>query len=883
MNRLNKVKISFPLAMVIHILFSGPAQAVVDPESSARGVLERLIGNRADSFILSVIPQENGLDVYEIEARGGRVYISGSTGVAICRGAYDYLKSACHAHVSWEGNHLPLPERLPDHPKTRVVCPNEYRYYFNACTFGYTMSWWDWPRWEREIDWMALHGINMPLSLTGQEIIWQKVWRSFGLSDEDLESFFSGPAYLPWHRMGCLNEYMGPLPQSWIDAQAELQKKILNRKKELGMKPIVPGFSGFVPQVFGKHYPEAEITDSHPWVGFEPTKILGPQDPMFAEIGRRFIREYAEEFGISRYYLADTFIEMTPQVGKDTKYQDLAEIGRATYEAITAGDPEGVWVMQAWPFDFHKHFWGPKETEAYLSLVPDDRMIVLDLAAERVELWRLHEAVRNKNWIHCKLLNFGHRTQTHGNLAWINSVPLQALNDPGRGRMVGMGLSPEGIEQNPVVYELMTDIMWRTEPVNLESWLHDYCIRRYGSCPDEVAKAWSILERTLYRNQWRNKAVYANRPLPSPVPRTVSKWTPGEAQECVRLLISAADRLGGSDLFRRDLVDILEQYLSDAAGAMLPGINLAYETGDRAALLRRTNDFISLLHDLDRLIATRPEYRLSHWINSARKWGTTEAERDLYEKNARMIITVWGGTLAPDYAWKGWTGLLTEFYIGRWKMLFEEMKRSLGSRFDPDWIGKVSAWETRWALTPGEVREAPAGDTLAVAFEIMERYGDWPDRYPVMSVFEPGIAVGKPVTASSSAGEESGPENAVNGDSDGRQRRWTSGPSSPQWLKIDLEEVLIVGGVLVHPYWDWTRHYQYVVEVSLNGVYWTEVADMTNNTIPATSLGHRHEFEPLEARYVRVTMFPEGADSDVQLVEVRVYEAHVKENVRYLP
>lgn len=36
--------------------------------------------------------------------------------------------------------------------------------------------------------------------------------------------------------------------------------------------------------------------------------------------------------------------------------------------------------------------------------------------------------------------------------------------------MVGTGLTPEGIEQNDVVYELMNEMGWRTQPVNLTSW-----------------------------------------------------------------------------------------------------------------------------------------------------------------------------------------------------------------------------------------------------------------------------------------------------------------------------------------------------------------------------------------------------------------------------
>lgn len=37
--------------------------------------------------------------------------------------------------------------------------------------------WWTWERWEKEIDWMALQGINLPLAFTGQEAIWQKVFQ----------------------------------------------------------------------------------------------------------------------------------------------------------------------------------------------------------------------------------------------------------------------------------------------------------------------------------------------------------------------------------------------------------------------------------------------------------------------------------------------------------------------------------------------------------------------------------------------------------------------------------------------------------------------------------------------------------------------------------
>jgi alpha-N-acetylglucosaminidase len=43
--------------------------------------------------------------------------------------------------------------------------------------FADSFVWWDWERWEKEVDWMALQGINLPLAFTGQEAIWQKVFK----------------------------------------------------------------------------------------------------------------------------------------------------------------------------------------------------------------------------------------------------------------------------------------------------------------------------------------------------------------------------------------------------------------------------------------------------------------------------------------------------------------------------------------------------------------------------------------------------------------------------------------------------------------------------------------------------------------------------------
>jgi alpha-N-acetylglucosaminidase len=153
----------------------------VSPEDqieAVKGLITRLIGESyVDKFNLEMIsPTSEGHDVFEIESSGNdQVVIRGNTGVALASGLNWYLKYYCFCHVSWgyngTGDQLNVPNPLPPVAnKVRMESPVKYRYYMNVCTVSYSMVWWDWERWQRDIDWMALQGINLPLSFTGQEV-----------------------------------------------------------------------------------------------------------------------------------------------------------------------------------------------------------------------------------------------------------------------------------------------------------------------------------------------------------------------------------------------------------------------------------------------------------------------------------------------------------------------------------------------------------------------------------------------------------------------------------------------------------------------------------------------------------------------------------------
>ena len=217
---------------------------------ASEALLKRVIPKQANQFIIQSIAAKNDKDIFEIEKINNKIVLRGNDGISIASALYYYLNNYCHAQITWNGTNLSLPARLPLPKKViRKETPYEYRYYLNYCTFNYSMSWWDWPRWQKEIDWMALHGINMPLAITGEAYTWYLVYKDMGFSDEELKDFFCGPSYFSWFWMGNLDGWGGPLPLSWMKSHFELEKKIIDRKRIRNdacssciYRPCAPGF-----------------------------------------------------------------------------------------------------------------------------------------------------------------------------------------------------------------------------------------------------------------------------------------------------------------------------------------------------------------------------------------------------------------------------------------------------------------------------------------------------------------------------------------------------------------------------------------------------------------------------------------------------------------
>jgi len=718
------------IIILICFALSHFAHAQMDAKASEE-LIKRILPKHAYQFVVEQISDISDKDTFQIESKNGKIVLSGNNGVSIASALYFYLNEYCHCQITWNGVNLNLPSKLPVVPnKVQKSSPYKYRYNLNYCTFNYSMSWWNWERWQKEIDWMALHGINMPLAITGEEYTWYEVYKEMGFADEDLKDFFCGPAYFSWFWMGNLDGWGGPLPLSWMKSHKDLQLKILQRERELGMTPVLPAFTGHVPAALKNRFPSAKLKQTNWGNDFSDTYILDSEDTLFAFIGKKFLEKQTKLFGTNHLYSSDTFNENEPP-SDDPAF--LSKLSARVYEGMKQADPQAIWVMQGWLFYSDRKFWNDAQIKALLDAVPNQNMIILDLAAEIKPVWKYTNAFYGKPWIWSMLNNFGGNTNLFGRMEGAANDPAKALNDSLSGNMKGIGLTMEAIEQNPVIYELMMENAWRNDVIDLDKWLPRYVRNRYGIENEHALKAWKVLRATVYNGQLIRdgaESIIQARPTFD----SLTRWTKTTLNYPAKDLLPAWDELikasevcQKSDGFQFDLVDVSRQVLANYALPLQRKIALAYQNKNILEFNRLSKQFIELIDDMDKLLATRKDFLMGNWVADARSCGTTPEEKALYEMNAKDLITLWGdeNNRLHEYACRQWSGLLNDFYKPRWQQFFMQVSEALknGKGMDVEAFQKeISEWEWKWVNTRSDYPEKPSGSAVAVAKQLYNKY-----------------------------------------------------------------------------------------------------------------------------------------------------------------
>ena len=697
---------------------------VVKAASPIQGLLERIDKGASRKFVIEQV--KSPTDFFELDQKGDKVVIRGNNYVSIATGVNWYLKYYAGIQLSWNGMTAQLPAVLPAVPqKERHETDLKYRYDFNYCTYSYTMAFWDWDRWEKEIDWMALHGINLPLAVVGADVVWYNVLTKLGYTKDEINEFIAGPAFQGWWLMNNLEGWGGPNPDSWYKQRETLQKQILKRMREYGIRPVLPGYSGMVPHN-AKERLGLNVSDPGLWCGYRRPAFLQPTDPRFNEIADLYYKEMSRLYGKADFYSMDPFHE-----GGNVAGVDLNAAGQAIWGAMKKANPKAVWVAQAWQAN-------PRQK--MIENLPAGDLIVLDLFAESrpqwgdtESTWYRKEGFGKHDWLYCMLLNYGGNVGLHGKMKHVIDEFYKAKTSSFGKTMKGVGMTMEGSENNPVMFELLCELPWRPARFDKDEWLKNYTVARYGKADKAVQDAWLLLSNTIYNcpakntQQGTHESVFCGRPDYDVY--QVSSWSemepyykPEDIIRAAGIMLSAADRFKGNNNFEYDLIDIVRQAVAEKGRLVYPIMIDAYKAGEKELFAASSQRFLDLILLQDKLLAARPEFKVGTWIEKARNLGTTPEEKDLYEWNARVQVTTWGNRVAADegglrdYAHKEWNGLLRDFYYNRWKVWIDRQKAQLNGA--PVKAIDFYAIEEPWTKQTNPYSSQAEGDVIEVAKEV---------------------------------------------------------------------------------------------------------------------------------------------------------------------
>ncbi|QQL44102.1 alpha-N-acetylglucosaminidase [Sulfuriroseicoccus oceanibius] len=717
-----------PILQLVIPILALTATGLAD-DTSLLEMVKRVHPDHAESIEFRSIPATDGKSGFTISAADGKIQLAGSDTSAKAAAYGWYLKHVSRSHLSWSGDHLRAGAPLPDEPISQSS-PYRHRFAFNYCTLSYTMAFWDWERWEREIDYLAINGYTHALVTAGLEKVWQQTLHELGYPEEKTRDCIANPAFAAWWHMGNLEGHGGPLSQGLIDREAELGRKIVKRMRELGITPVHQGFVGLLPNGIDEHVEGLTLVPQGHWVGgFRRPTVLDPTTDAFQKIAEVWYRNLEDVYGArGEAFGGDLFHE-----GGSHGNINVKAAAKSVQHAMQTASPDSTWVLQCWHHN---------PSDQLISGTNPQHTVVLQLSRNMRDgnNGAPLRTFQGRPWLWAELANFGGNHNLYGGNPLVASLPSLLLNENRPlGDMAGLALLSEGVETNPFYYSLFFDAGWRAQDIDLQRWIPAYAERRYGSAHPSAVAALELLNRSVYSpegiQEGCTESILCAKPRRDA--NKASTWATGrisydpmDVVHAAQQLLDAAPELSDQATYRYDLVDTTRQVLADLARPILAQTMEAYDREDIASFDLYSQRFLDLIRDTDSLLASDHHWLLGTWLERAKAKGHTLEEKRLMESAARKLITTWSNQsdALDDYSHRQWSGLMKDYYLVRWQTFFDVHGEVLAGHRSPDslvgWYPELQqATDLKFAHLTKTYPTHATGDPVQVATRLMEKYG----------------------------------------------------------------------------------------------------------------------------------------------------------------
>ncbi|MDD3738065.1 MAG: alpha-N-acetylglucosaminidase TIM-barrel domain-containing protein [Lentimicrobiaceae bacterium] len=642
-------------------------------EKAATQIMLRILGNDSEKINFQIIPKKDNEDVYRVTAKNGSVTVRGSSVIAMAHGAYRYLQDACNFQYSRYGKSSNLPKPLPEYEIPQTTMKYKVFSYLDFNTFGNEVAYWNWHDWERELDFMAINGINVAPAMLGQEIVWQKVYRKLGISGKQLDNFFSSPAYQPWQQRGNFAGLNKPLPQSYIVNSSEIQQKILIRMEQFGMTPIIPVFNGVVPKEYITKNSSVVSHKVSNWNNLSnqyEAHILTPGTTNFLTLGIQFLEEYIntyKKFYTKNAYYSCKFPDLSEQqLTQSGISQKMTLLGRSIMDVIKAIDEKGVWIVNMSPNGnnaFENSYNAKKLIE---SAAKEDVIIYYNVDPKETENLKLPNELSKWHWVLNLKTNYSDNLAIpffigNNNITEItNSIP----------NNIGVGYAPENIYSDDINLFLISNT-GADSTSSFKNLIDKFAKTRYNTTENNLTFAWMSYLYHMDNNNFY--PIFINNPqknysISSP---KISDFK-HIALEILDIAKKTKDKL--SPTLQADLVQFTATYATDVINLLLKQALVSISENDNRKANEYSSKAFELMEMLDGLIALNINNNLNYITNKAIKIGYNKEDTLYYTKDIKRMVlyeSPYTDCQPGKYKTKLWSGVIKNFYMPTWKRFIQ--------------------------------------------------------------------------------------------------------------------------------------------------------------------------------------------------------------------
>lgn len=692
--------------------------------SAAEGVVQRMTPQFAGQVHFEKAP---GMAAPVISAAGDGGILIRAENVRECVRAFGYyLRHVAGVHFSWNGDNAGAARCIVPEQPIEVPPTLPYNYAFNYCSICYTSVHWDKERWMRELDLLALNGMHYVLVSIGLEQVWQGFLADIGCGQLGA-SYIAHPCYSAWWNMGNLEGMGAPVSQELIESEAQLGRALVQRIVELGMEPVLQGYVGSVPSF--SSWEKDLIVPQGKWVaGYTRPSLLRPDKPEFQRIAKHWYKNLEKVYGYkARAYAGDLFHE-----GGNVGSLPLGRVAAGVQRAMQDASPGSLWFLQAWAHNPRPEL---------LAGLSKEHTIILALQKNLSPGAEIKRNYGGIPYVWCELANFGGKQGLYGGFDI-----LEKMEGDANGAS-GFGLLSEGLETNPLYYELFWERINNREKIDRREFLTRYARARYGKKDSRLLQALSLLVQSVYRPDAEREGGLENIMCARPgldVDR-VSTWSnprpyynPRLVLAAGRLMLSLAQEdpaLLQMPTFRYDLVDICREVLANRARAVLPRCKEAILAGDNEAFKKYSGEFCALISQTAELLATNENFLLGAFMRGAEQRAPKQKEE--MTRQIRRLITMWSSQPSSlnDYSHRQFAEMLSHYYLPRWQAFFdsiltgetagavrEEVNYNNGERVVQRVVQhpRVEAVEKAFQTADIPLLTEPQGDLLQLAEKALE-------------------------------------------------------------------------------------------------------------------------------------------------------------------